>query len=277
MDIVVTVAASLVNTLTPGEDRGRPYPPPDEASLRRPSPRRCAPGSPRTGRRQSPWPRPANCAGPLATAFRAVFAAVAAGDVDSAARQVNDLIDRPPAPIPGWTATTASRGTCTSTGTTMARRPRAGRTAAPPGWPWSWAVTSRSRIGSVHRAALRPGVRGHLAQRHPPVLLHGLPEPGQGGGLPGPPGRGLTAADVRGGAGRPSAPAGRARTTAVLPADPAARTRAPPGHRGHGDRAGRREGERAERERGHRLERGHPRQHARGELQARNSRQRAST
>ncbi len=89
MDIVVTVAASLVNTLTPGEDRGRPYPPPDEASLPAAVTAALRSGSPRT---RDVTLAEASELRRFATAFRAVFAAVAAGDVDSAARQVNDLI-----------------------------------------------------------------------------------------------------------------------------------------------------------------------------------------
>ena len=40
--------------------------------------------------------------------------------------------------------------------------------------------------GHLRRGAVRPGVRGHLAQRDPAVLLDGLPEPHEGGGVPGP-------------------------------------------------------------------------------------------
>ena len=36
----------------------------------------------------------------------------------------------------------------------------------------------------VHRAALRPGLRRHLTQRKQAILLHRLPEPGQGRRLP---------------------------------------------------------------------------------------------
>jgi predicted RNA-binding Zn ribbon-like protein len=89
MDIVVTVAASLVNRLTAGEEGGHPYPPLDEDSL--PA---AATAALRAGR---PDNRDVTLAEArelhaFATAFRAVFTAVAAGDVDSAARRVNELL-----------------------------------------------------------------------------------------------------------------------------------------------------------------------------------------
>ena len=89
MDIVVTVAVSLVNMLTPGEEHGHPYPPPDEAGLPPAATTALRAGRPDT--RDVTLPEARELAG-FAVAFRVVFAAVAAGDVDTAARQVNDLI-----------------------------------------------------------------------------------------------------------------------------------------------------------------------------------------
>ncbi|MFD0684786.1 CGNR zinc finger domain-containing protein [Actinomadura fibrosa] len=88
-DAVVQAAAGLVNTLTPGERRGRPYTPPEPAALAadvtevlRGVSRRAAVG-------------PADVAelAPVARELRAVFEAVAAGDVDAAAGQVNRMLD----------------------------------------------------------------------------------------------------------------------------------------------------------------------------------------
>jgi predicted RNA-binding Zn ribbon-like protein len=89
MDIVVTVAVSLVNTLTPGEARGHPYPPLDEAGLPAAATAALRAGRPDT--RDITLPEARELRG-FAMAFRVVFAAVASGDVDTAARQVNDLI-----------------------------------------------------------------------------------------------------------------------------------------------------------------------------------------
>ena len=89
MDIVVTVAASLVNTLTPGEKRGHPYPPVDEAGLPAAATRALRAGRP--GIREVTLPEARELRS-FAMAFRAVFEAVTSGGVDSAARQVNALI-----------------------------------------------------------------------------------------------------------------------------------------------------------------------------------------
>jgi predicted RNA-binding Zn ribbon-like protein len=89
MDVVVTVAASLVNTLTPGEDRGHPYPPVDDAQLPAAATAALRAGSPGT---RDVTLAEATELRRFAMAFRAVFSAVASGDVDAAARQVNDLI-----------------------------------------------------------------------------------------------------------------------------------------------------------------------------------------
>jgi predicted RNA-binding Zn ribbon-like protein len=89
MDIVVTVAVNLVNLLTPGEERGHPYPPPDEAGL--PAAATAALRAGRPDARDVTLPEARELAG-FAMAFRVVFAAVASGDVDTAARQLNELI-----------------------------------------------------------------------------------------------------------------------------------------------------------------------------------------
>ena len=89
MDIVVTVAVSLVNRLTPGEERGHPYPPRDEAGLPAAATAALRAGLP--GTRDVTLPEARELAR-FAAAFRVVFAAVASGDVDAAARQVNEVI-----------------------------------------------------------------------------------------------------------------------------------------------------------------------------------------
>jgi predicted RNA-binding Zn ribbon-like protein len=83
MDVVVTVAVSLVNMLTPGQGsacaatgRGRlPA-----------APRRCLAAADDITLAEATDLRR------FAMAFRVVFSAVAAGDVDAAARQVNELL-----------------------------------------------------------------------------------------------------------------------------------------------------------------------------------------
>jgi predicted RNA-binding Zn ribbon-like protein len=83
------VAVGLVNVLTPGEARGRPYTPPDDDHL-------CAEVTAvlRTGSPRTP-PVPAEDAEELravATELRTVFEAVTRDDVDAAALQVNKLL-----------------------------------------------------------------------------------------------------------------------------------------------------------------------------------------
>lgn len=87
-DAVVKVAVGLVNSLTPGERRGRPLPPPAD-------PAAAATEGLRTG---YPDHRPATEAegaelAEVAQRLRAVFEAVAAGDVDAAAGRVNALLE----------------------------------------------------------------------------------------------------------------------------------------------------------------------------------------
>jgi len=89
MDIVVAVAVGLVNLLTPGNDRGHPYPPLDEGGL--PA---AATAALRAGRPDTPDVTLAEARDlrGYAMAFRTVFAAIASGDVDTAARRVNELL-----------------------------------------------------------------------------------------------------------------------------------------------------------------------------------------
>jgi hypothetical protein len=178
-DGVIKVAVGLVNSLTPGERRGRPAPPPADAAA-------AATEGLRVG---YPEHRPATEAEAaelveVALRLRAVFAAVAAGDLDTAALRINALLVETDA------------------------RPMLQRHD---GEPWhlhfhgpggamagDWAASCATglalvlgsefadRLGSVHGAALRSGVRGRLAERDPPVLLHAVPEPGQDRGVPRP-------------------------------------------------------------------------------------------
>jgi predicted RNA-binding Zn ribbon-like protein len=89
MDVVIRVAAELVNLLTAGEDRGRPYFPPEEdgrtaavADVLRAA-----------GGREATWEEAAELCF-VAAELRRVFEAVSAGAVDDAARQVNALLLR---------------------------------------------------------------------------------------------------------------------------------------------------------------------------------------
>lgn len=83
---------SLVNVLTPGEAHGREYHPPGQAGL----PEAVA-GVLSVAHRDPRRPVPPQAAAELAgfaPELRTVFTAVADGDVDAAARQVNKLLDR---------------------------------------------------------------------------------------------------------------------------------------------------------------------------------------
>ena len=88
-DRVVAVAVSLVNTLTPGEACGHGYAPPAGPDLCRAATAVLRAGSPRTPDLSGPE---AAQLSELAAKLRIVFAGVAAGDVDAAAHQVNELI-----------------------------------------------------------------------------------------------------------------------------------------------------------------------------------------
>src|SRR5208282_322808 len=89
MDVVIRVAAELVNLLTPGEDRGRRYLPPegDERTAAVAAVLRAA------GGREATWEEAAELCF-VAAELRGVFEAVSAGVVDDAARQVNALLIR---------------------------------------------------------------------------------------------------------------------------------------------------------------------------------------
>jgi predicted RNA-binding Zn ribbon-like protein len=89
MDIVVRVAVALVNLLTPGEDRGRGYQPPEGDE------RTAVVGSllAANGGREATWEEAAELCF-VAAELRGVFEAVSAGDVDDAAARVNALLIR---------------------------------------------------------------------------------------------------------------------------------------------------------------------------------------
>jgi predicted RNA-binding Zn ribbon-like protein len=84
MDLVVGIAVGLVNTLTAGERRGRPYTPP-AGEARRAALIEIGAGD--VGEQN------AEVLVDMAAELRAVFTAVTAGDVDAAARQVNHLLE----------------------------------------------------------------------------------------------------------------------------------------------------------------------------------------
>ena len=89
MDTVIRVAVELVNLLTPGEDRGRRYVPPEDGE------RTAAVGAVLrgAGAREATWEEAAGLCF-VAAELRGIFEAVAAGAVDDAARQVNALLVR---------------------------------------------------------------------------------------------------------------------------------------------------------------------------------------
>jgi predicted RNA-binding Zn ribbon-like protein len=88
-DLVVGVAVALVNLLTEGEDRSRKYLPPegDERAAKISAAFRSA------GGHRSVTTSEADDFGPVALGLRAVFEAVAAGDIDAAATRVNAMLD----------------------------------------------------------------------------------------------------------------------------------------------------------------------------------------
>ncbi|GII79282.1 hypothetical protein Sru01_42640 [Sphaerisporangium rufum] len=99
-DTVVAVAVALVNALTAGENRGRPYALPAGEELRTAATgalRTAAGPQVRTGARRAREPvgdAEAVALVGVAAELRPIFDAVAAGDVDTAARQVNRVLDR---------------------------------------------------------------------------------------------------------------------------------------------------------------------------------------
>jgi predicted RNA-binding Zn ribbon-like protein len=84
MDLVVGIAVGLVNTLTQGERRGRPYTPP-VGEARRAALIQIGAGD--VGEQDTA------VLADMAVELRAVFTAVAAGDIDAAAHQVNRLLE----------------------------------------------------------------------------------------------------------------------------------------------------------------------------------------
>ncbi len=88
-DVVVRVAVALVNLLTPGEDRGRRYQPPEGDE------RMAAVGAALRagGGREATWEEAAELCF-VAAELRGVFEAVSAGAIDDAAAQVNALLIR---------------------------------------------------------------------------------------------------------------------------------------------------------------------------------------
>ena len=87
-DTVVRMAVALVNLLTPGEDRSRPYAPP--AGQERAAALNDLFKS--VGSRSDVNSAEAEAFVPVAVDLRAVFASVAAADIDGAAHRVNDLL-----------------------------------------------------------------------------------------------------------------------------------------------------------------------------------------
>jgi predicted RNA-binding Zn ribbon-like protein len=87
-DTVVRVAVALVNLLTPGEDRSRTYAPPAGAELAA----RLNALFKSVGSRTEVTEAEAEAFAPVAADLRAVFAAVAAGDINTAAHQVNGML-----------------------------------------------------------------------------------------------------------------------------------------------------------------------------------------
>ena len=88
-DLVVKVTVGLVNLLTPGEDRSRGYQPPEGAE--RAAAITALLRSTGGGRRAITEPEAAEF-GPAAAELRAVFTAVSAGDLDGAARRLNEML-----------------------------------------------------------------------------------------------------------------------------------------------------------------------------------------
>lgn len=89
VDAIVTVAVRLVNTLTAGQSGGRPYQPPEDGELRA-----AVTAAIRAGKPDSPAVTLAEAAAfrAVAGSLRTVFDAVAARQMDTAARQVNTLL-----------------------------------------------------------------------------------------------------------------------------------------------------------------------------------------
>ena len=89
LDTIVTVAVGMVNALTPGEACGRPFLPPGDEHLAATVTAVLRAASPRTREVSQAEAEELRAA---AAELRAVFEAVAAGDMDMAALQVNKLL-----------------------------------------------------------------------------------------------------------------------------------------------------------------------------------------
>ncbi len=89
VNTVIAVAVSLVNVLTPGESHGRDYQPPKGDKLRA-----AVTTSLRSGGSSAPEvsSQEAAALATVAAKLRAVFDSVGLGDIDGAARLVNDLL-----------------------------------------------------------------------------------------------------------------------------------------------------------------------------------------
>jgi hypothetical protein len=87
-DTVVRVAVALVNLLTEGEERGRTYPPPAAAAAAGQLNALFA----AVGSRTVVTEAEAGEFGGVAAQLRGVFTAVATGDIDQAAHEVNDML-----------------------------------------------------------------------------------------------------------------------------------------------------------------------------------------
>jgi predicted RNA-binding Zn ribbon-like protein len=87
-DTVVRMAVALVNLLTEGEDRGRKYLPSAGAELAGELNALFESARSRSGVTEAE----AEAFGAVAAGLRAIFTAVAAGDIDDAAHRVNDML-----------------------------------------------------------------------------------------------------------------------------------------------------------------------------------------
>ncbi len=172
MDVVIKVAVHLVNLLTPGEDRGRRYVPPegDERTAAAGAALRSA------GGREATWEEAAELCF-VAAELRGVFEAVSAGAVDDAARQVNALLVR----------TGARPELERHDGEPWHLHFHAADNSLPNGWAAGCATglavvlggELHDRLGVCTAPRCDRVLRGHLTQRHPAVLLDLMPEPGQ--------------------------------------------------------------------------------------------------
>ena len=135
-DLVVSMAVALVNLLTKGEDRSRAYEPPTGAE--RASRLNALFKSARS--RTEVTEAEAEAFGAVATDLRAVFAAIAVGDIDDAAHRVNDMLAATGA-HPALERHDDEPWHIHFHSADERRGPRAGRQAALPAWPSSSAAS----------------------------------------------------------------------------------------------------------------------------------------